>query len=651
MRVGSRTRLFATSWRLGGVAVALVASVVWLVPDTDGQGVVDLRDGAVQYTLSLPEPEHRWMRVEVQFTELEPAPLSVRMSSASPGRYARHDFAKNVFDLRASTGAGQELAIDRPTVSRWDVANHDGTVVFSYRIFGDMVDGTYLAIDATHAHLNMPASLVWGAGLEDRPAVVRFEPPEDREWRVATQLYPTTDPLTFQAPNLAYLLDSPAEFSDFEDRTFTVTDPGDPDHVPTFRVALHHTGTDRELDRYAADVEQIVREMVMVFGEFPRFETGRYTFIADYLPGAGSDAMEHRNSTVVSSPAALRMQGRQLLGSVSHEFFHVWNVERIRPQSLEPFDYERVNPSGELWLAEGFTNYYGALVLQRAGLAELDGTLRRFGVAMDTVELGPGRRFRSAVEMSRLAPFTDAATAIDPTNWENLFISYYTWGETLGLALDLSLRARSAGPDGVPAVTLDDYMRLMWERFGRPGGASPGAVDRPYTMADARAALADLTRDSAFADEFFDRYVEGHETVDYEPLLARAGIAVIPRAPGQAWLGSPSLRFDQGGARVVAPVGFDSPLYEAGVARADLLVTIDGRPVSSARALRDVLARLTPGQPVPMTFARGGVSQDTRITPTADPSSRLVAFEDLDRVLTPAQRRFREAWLGPQSPD
>ncbi|MCY4509685.1 MAG: hypothetical protein OXG35_22375, partial [Acidobacteria bacterium] len=459
--------------------IALGLAAAWLMPRTGGPAGVAGQageagaDGApVSYELRFPRPQQRWMEVAVTVTDLPPGPLSMRMSTASPGRYARHDFAKNVFEVRAADGAGNALEPVRSAMARWDVAGHDGTVRFTYRVYGDRVDGTYLAIDDTHAHLNMPASLMWGDGLEDRPAAVRFEPPPDSGWRVATQLYPTGDPFVFTAPNLPYLLDSPAEVSAFAERTFTVADPVDSGYRPEFRLAVHHTGSESDLDRYAGDVERIVREMVTVFGEFPRFETGRYTFIADYLPTASGDAMEHRNSTVLSAPATLAGQRRRLLGSVSHEFFHVWNVERIRPRSLEPFDFEDVNPSGELWLAEGFTNYYGALILQRAGLAALPQTLARFGSAIETVERGPGRRFRSAADMSRLAPFTDAATAIDPTNWGSFFISYYTWGEVLGLGLDLLLRARAADGAG-PAVTLDDYMRLLWERFGRGGGPTP----------------------------------------------------------------------------------------------------------------------------------------------------------------------------------
>ena len=645
----SPLRGMAVVRRVVGVA-AVVAFGVWLAgPRPGGQAGVNHADGpAVLYELSFPEPEHRWMQVEVTADGLPAEPLSMRMSTASPGRYARHEFAKNVFEVRAFDGNGNELDPVRSKMARWDVAGHDGTVRFTYKVFGDRVDGTYLGIDGTHAHLNMPASLMWGVGVERRPATVRFEPPAGRDWRVATQLYPSDDPLTFTAPNLQYLLDSPAELSAFMERSFTVSDPTNPDHAPTFRVALHHDGTDAELDRFAGDVERIVTEMVTVFGEFPSFETGRYTFIADYLPTASGDAMEHRNSTVLSSPGALRTRHTGLLGAVSHEFFHVWNVERIRPRSLEPFDFEDVNPSGELWLAEGFTNYYGALILQRAGLADLENTLARFVSAIDAVRLGPGRQFRSAVDMSRLAPFTDAASTIDRTNWGNFFISYYTWGETLGLGLDLLLRVRGATDEDEAArkVTLDDYMQLLWQRFGRAGGAVPGVVDRPYTQADANAALAELTDDQAFADDFFDRYVDGHDVIDYAPLFERAGLVLRPRAPGQTWLGSPSLSFGRGGGRLTTPVGFGSPLHDAGVERDDVLVSLDGRPLSSERRLQAVLGDLSAGARVSLVYSRRGEMLTTQLTVEADPTLELVSAEQLGRRPTPAQQRFRDEWLG-----
>ena len=630
--------------RASASAAVLVVCAVWVIQARGTQPASATDPQSVSYEFSFPEPEHRWMQVALTLTGLPSAPLSLRMSSASPGRYAQHDFAKNVFRVQATDGAGNRLEPDRSGMARWDIEGHDGTVQVTYRVYGDRVDGTYLAIDDTHAHLNMPAALLWGAGMEARPATLRFVQPPGKAWRVATQLYTSPDPLMFTAPNLSYLLDSPVEFSAFVDRSFTVPDPSDASHMPTFRVALHHTGSDAELASFTGAVEQMVREMVAVFGEFPRFETGRYTFIADYLPVASSDAMEHRNSTVLSSPASLGVQPAALLGSASHEFFHVWNVERIRPRSLEPFDFERVNPSDELWLAEGFTNYYGALILHRAGLVPSAATLSRFVSAIDAVQLGPGRNFRSAVDMSRLAPFTDAATSIDRTNWDNLFISYYTWGEALGLGLDLLLRARAADGDG-PAVTLDDYMRMLWERFGRPSGGTPGLVSRPYTQADARAALADLTGDPTFADEFFDRFVEGHDAIDYAPLFARAGFELTRRTRGRSWLGETQFRFGRQGAQLVAPAPFGSPLYAGGLERDDVLVAINDRPFSSAGQLDQVVSNHQPGERVRVTYSRRGELRTTQVILAADPRLTVVAEERRGQPLTAAQRQFRADWL------
>src|SRR5688572_13562476 len=366
----------------------------------------------VAYRLSFPEREHRLMQVDATFADVPAGVLQLRMSRTSPGRYSLHEFAKNVFDVRVTDGAGRALPVSRPNVHQWDVAGHDGTVHVSYRVYGDRVDGTYLAIDSTHAHINMPAALMWARGLEQRSATVRFEAPPGASWRVATQLVPGTDPLSFSAPNLQYLMDSPSEFSAFALRTFTVNDEA---RTPVFRVAAHHAGTDPELDSFTRGVEALVREARHVFGEYPLFENNTYTFIADYLPWASGDGMEHRNSTILASSSSLRGGRLDLLDTISHEFFHAWNVERIRPKSLEPFNFEEANMSGELWLAEGFTSYYGPLVLKRAGLFSLGEFVQEMGNAIDRVLVAPGRQIRSVVEMSQFAPFVDAATSTDPT--------------------------------------------------------------------------------------------------------------------------------------------------------------------------------------------------------------------------------------------
>jgi predicted metalloprotease with PDZ domain len=216
------------------------------------------------------------------------------------------------------------------------------------------------------------------------------------KWR--RSCHPGANAFEFTAPNLQYLIDSPAEFGPVSIRQFEV-------NGRTFRVAVHHTGTAAELDGFVKDVEKIVRQEGAIFGDYPSYEPGTYTFLADYLPYASGDGMEHRNSTVITSSGSIRASRDNLLDTVAHEFFHNWNVERIRPRSLEPFDLERVNMSGELWLAEGFTEYYGPLALSRSGLADLTMTTGTLGQLIATVVNNPGRTVRSAEDMSRMAPF------------------------------------------------------------------------------------------------------------------------------------------------------------------------------------------------------------------------------------------------------
>ncbi len=594
----------------------------------------------VTYRLSFPEPEHRWMEVEVTFPDLPPEPLQVRMSRSSPGRYALHEFSKNVFDVRVTNGAGAALTPSRPNLHQWDVAGHDGTVRVRYKIFGDRVDGTYLAVDSTHAHMNMPATLMWARGLERRRVTVRLEQPPGATWRAATQLFPGEDAQTFNAPNLQYLLDSPTEFSAFALRTFTVPDGP---RSPVFRIAVHHEGTDEDLDAFARDTEAIVREMRYVFGRYPAFENNTYTFIADYLAWASGDGMEHRNSTVLSSSASLRDGRLGLLGTVSHEFFHAWNVERIRPQSLEPFNFEDANMSGELWLAEGFTSYYGPLVMRRAGLTDIAQYAQALAGMINAVGLSPGRHVRTAEEMSQFAPFVDAAAAIDRTSFENTFISYYTWGAAIGLGLDLTLRDRTEGQ-----VTLDHFMRALWQQFGRSGEGTPGYVEKPYTMADLKATLAKVSGDAAFADDFFARYIQGHDVVSYAPLLARAGLLVRPRNPGASYIGDLAIDAAEGAARVAQSVPFDSPAYKAGLERDDVIVSIGGKAVKGPEDVSTVLRQHKPGSSVAIAFRRRGKEILGSLRLIEDPRIDVVPMEQAGRTLSGIHRRFRDAWLSSQ---
>jgi predicted metalloprotease with PDZ domain len=597
-----------------------------------------------EYRLSFPSPEHRWMQVEARFSGLPPGTAEVRMSRTSPGRYALHEFAKNVFEVRLTNGAGRELVPERPNLHQWNVSGHDGTVVVSYKVFGDRTDGTYLSVDAAHAHMNMPATVMFVRGQLTRPARLTFVQPPGRSWRVATQLFPTTDPLVFTAPNIHYLMDSPTEFSEFTLKSVTIDDGVNGPQA--IRAALHHDGSEGDADAYIRDVEKIVREATKIFGELPKFDAGTYTFLADYLPWANGDGMEHRNSTVVSSSGALRNPAQRggILGTVSHEFFHAWNMERLRSKGIEPFDFEEADVSDELWFGEGFTNYFDTLILERAQLVSLEGLLAEFAGVINTVTLSPGRQIRSAVEMSRLAPFVDAASSIDRTAWPNLFISYYTYGSAIAMGLDLSLRDRSDGK-----LTLDAYMRALWRKYGRSSNQTPGMVPATYTIRDLENTLAEVSGDATFAQDFFRRFVEGRDLVDYARLFMRAGLVVRKRAAGTAWLGEVRLQTGAGGARVASLVPFGSPLYKAGVAQDDLIVSLDGTDLGQSTAVEQILARHRPGAAIPIRFVRrGGERVDGTIALDEDPRVEIVPVESAGGTLSAEQKRFRDAWLNAQ---
>jgi predicted metalloprotease with PDZ domain len=581
---------------------------------------------AVSYAISFPAPEHHIAQVEATFPNA-PATLEIRMSRSSPGRYALHEFAKNVYDVHTFNGAGREIPFTRPNPYEWDVAGHDGTVRVTYKIYGDHVDGTYLGIDRRHAHMNMPATFMWARHLEDRPIRITFSPPAGLEWKAATQLFPTSDPWSFTAPNLQYFFDSPTELSNYALREFKVSNPDG--KTFTIRTAVHAEATPQEIDQYAAGVQKIVNAEKAVYGEFPAYEPSTYTFLADYLATDDGDGMEHRNSTVVT--------GRSLataLNTAAHEFFHCWNVERIRPQGLEPFDFERANMTDSLWLAEGFTQYYGPLSMARAGILDPARAVAMFARNANAVVNGSGREFRSPVDMSRMAPFVDAARAVDRTNFRTTFISYYTYGAAVALGLDLTLRDRTNGK-----VSLDDFMRAMWRAYGKPGGPAPGLVGHPYSLDDVRDRLAEVSGDRAFAEDFMKRYMTGREVVDYARLAARAGITVQKAHPGAAWMGD--LAFREGTAidQLVAP---GTPAYAAGLEQDDEITTLDNEPVSSAEQIADVLHSHKPGDRITVAFTRRDGPATATITLAEDPT---LAFT-LDDHAAPEQLAFRSAWLG-----
>ena len=577
----------------------------------------------VRYEIAFPNAVHHEAEITVTFPELGPGPLEIRMSRSSPGRYALHEFAKNVYNFRATGVGGRAVEISRPDPHQWTVTDHGGEVTVHYTLYGDHADGTYTGIDPTHGHLNMPATFMWARGLEARPMELRVRIPEGSGWRVATQLVPTEDPYRFTAPDLSYWMDSPTEVSDFWETSWEVQGPDGPQ---TVRIALHHTGTDAEARAYAQGAQAIVAAEARIYGTFPRYDHGTYTFLACYLPWADGDGMEHRNSTVLTSTGSLARSGSRLLGTVAHEYFHSWNMERIRSAELEPFDFEAANMSQELWFGEGFTSYYTNVALWRAGLVDDAGFADAQGGTAASVVNARGRRYFSPVEMSMQAPFVDAAVSVDETNRDNTFLSYYTWGAGVGLGLDLTLRTR------FPGVTLDHLMREMWRRHGSP--------QIPYRVADIEEALAAVTGDGGFAHDFFQRYVWGRDAVDYATLFRAAGIRFGTSAPGAPSLGPMRFSFDADGATLTSNSLVGTSLYDAGLDRGDRILAVGGRAISMPDDMEAALDGRRPGDRLDVRFwSRGTERTATLVVGEAEGLSAT-----LDPRAGADQAGFLAAW-------
>jgi predicted metalloprotease with PDZ domain len=583
----------------------------------------------IEYEISFPNANHHEAEITIIYRDLNPGPLELRMSRSSPGRYALHEFAKNVYSVQATMEYEDPLVIERPDPHQWNVVGHRGFVRVTYTLFGDRADGTYSGIDRTHGHLNMPATFMWARGLEERPIQVRFQPAPGSGWRVATQLAPTSDPFLYEAPDLAYFMDSPTLLADFVEILWEVEGP---EGGQEFRIALQHDGSAAEAERYAEGTHAIVREAGALFGEYPAFDYGQYTFLSVYLPWVSGDGMEHRNSTVLTNSGSIRNNLLGLLGTVAHEFIHAWNMERIRSDEIQPFDLEAANMSRALWFGEGFTSYLDDLLLRRAGLIDTDEFARRIGGAINTVTNSPGRRFFSPVEMSMQAPFVDAATSVDPTNGGNTFLSYYTWGSVVGLALDLELRTR------FPGLSLDHYLRAMWVAYGR--------TEVPYTLDNLEAMVMEVARgDRAFAREFFGRYVQGGEVPDFGALLAAAGMVLRRSRPESVTIGGIGLRYGQDGATLQGYSTIGTPVYDAGLDRGDRIVELGGRPLRSPADLEAVLEGTRPGDEILVRYVSRGTERSAVIVLVSSPALEVVTFEADGRPLDAGMRTFRENWI------
>jgi predicted metalloprotease with PDZ domain len=383
------------------------------------------------------------------------------------------------------------------------------------------------------------------------------------------------------------------------------------------------------------DIQKIVTAEVAMWGA-PEFD--RYTFLLHFAADDHSyDGMEHLVSTQIIRGGVLSEQNtyETTLETVSHEFFHSWNVKRLRPVELGPWDWTRPANTGSLWIAEGLTQYYGTMMMRRAGLWDDSRTLLDLEQTINSVENQPGVRLMSAEDASLFASFMDAEVYNQQNNFHNTSVSYYTKGELIGLVLDLTIRERSGG-----RRSLDDVFKQMYDEFYvKAPNATYYLKGRGYTQEDFVRVLSSVA--GMNMAPFYDRYIRGVEPLPYDEAFSAAGLRLVRTPSRDAAYGITLDGNDRQSPRV-GPLRAGSAAQEAGLQEGDVMLSIGGSRVNRAN-WNSLLGRYKPGDRVTIQVQRFRRTLDVMLE-LRDSDLILYRLEEIPGA-SDASRRLRNSWL------
>ncbi len=589
----------------------------------------------IQYILQPADPKGHLFDVTLDVSGLPDAVQSVSLPAWIPGSYMIRDFARHIVEIRADDGK-RRIALDKLDKHRWQARPRAGRLRLRYRVYAWDLSVRGAHFDESHAFFNGTSVFLQVDGHESIPCRLRLEPPAHaNDWRVATTLARAgARPWGFgdyEAADYDELIDHPVEMGRFEVAGF---EAGGARHEIV--VTGQHDG---DLARFARDLQPICAAQARLFEpRGGRTPVQRYLFLLT-LVGDGYGGLEHRASTaLIANRHDMPRHGlaapdegyRRLLGLASHEYFHTWNVKRIKPAAFAPYRLDAESYTRLLWVFEGFTSYYDDLMLRRAGAIDHAAYLGLVGDTLSRVLAGPGRQLQSVAESS-----FDAWTKFyrQDENAGNAIVSYYAKGGLVAMALDLAIRDRSAG-----RRSLDDVMRLMWRRFGRDFDVvGTGIAEEAMPGLVEEATGIDLGRE-------IGRWAEGTDDPPLAELMATHGLRLemAPAGEDRPWLGLRAT--DRDGSVGIASVTHGGPGHAAGLSAGDLLVAIDGLRLGRAAALDATLARKRAGARLRIHAFRGDVLREFEVVAAAPP--RTQARLTLEPRPTARARRLLAGWLG-----
>ncbi len=564
---------------------------------------IPARGVEIEYTLDLKNPSSHLYDVEISIKGIRDTSLSVSMPAWSPGMYRIENYARNVQDFRATTSRNQTLKWEQTDKQTWRMTKQGADdVTVHYQVFSTLLNDQM-------ADVAPPATFMYVVGQKHVPCSIKFNTPGG--WKVYTGLEKRGD--RYQASDYDIFIDAPAFIGEFKVLEF---ETGGAHH----RLVFSKPNISMSGPQVTSDVQDIVEAAAALFGKLPYKE---YTFLFKVQPQA-TNSVEHLNSTRITvgeNDFVAQSSYRQFLDTVAHEFFHLWNVKRIRPDVLGPFDYTHEVNTRLLWVSEGITSYYGDLLLERAGIDMPTEYLIRMGGVIDSMEHAPGRRLMSAEEASWTA-------WLRSDNAENNTISYYTKGEIIGLLLDIEIRARTKNQK-----SLDDVMRYLMENYANKGIGFP---EDGFLKALETVAGSDF-------HEFYEAAVQSHREIDYNRYLKQAGLTVdVQLQPGTIYLGV-EFESGEGGLPRVKRVAPSSPADRAHLNTGDLLIAMNDERLSFEN-FRSRLHSHAIGETIKLTVMRDQRLLPLNIVPVEFQEERWQLNENARP--TPEQLQLKNAWLG-----
>jgi len=568
----------------------------------------------ISYNVTFPQVQAHYADIEMNIEHLNQPTLVLKMPVWTPGSYLIREFAKSVEGFTVSAN-GKEIPFVKTRKNWWSI-NTKGLshVIIKYKVYCFEVSVRTAFVDISHAFLSTSGIFMYPEGMLNQPSTIHIVPFGGWD-KVSTSLdMVNNDPFTVHAPNYDILFDSPIEVGNQDVFSFDAAGVH-------YQIAMYGGGN-YDKEKLKTDVAKIVAQETAVYGENPN---KHYVFIVhNYLRGGGG--LEHLSSTVLgaSRDAYGTPRGYQnFLSLVAHEHFHLWNVKRLRPIALGPFDYDNENYTTDLWIAEGFTAYYEDIILRHANLIDADNYLGVMANDINQVENTPGKKFQSIADAS----YDAWIKAYRPTeNSNNSTISYYSKGSVAAMLLDLEIIN-----DSNAQYSLDDVMKYMYHEYYK-------TLKRGYTDAEFKKGLEKFAGKNL--DDFYKKYVYGVADVDYNKYLGYAGYQITDEAAGT---NDPSLGImtaNSGGKIFVTSVLRDGSAWVDGINVNDEITSVDGIPVTDANS---ILANKKVGDKLSITINRDGLSL---VLPVTLLRNALVKYK-IETVSTPSaqQLKTRNKWL------